>query len=95
DTAAGYNKRAHIRSKIAKTCIPMLKTNSIQGVLVFGSREKRVSWDTEELIGPFARPSFKPLLGAESFSARGSTALPVPNWIKQIIVYYLTADFPV
>jgi hypothetical protein len=30
--------------------VPVLKTNSVQGVLVLGSREKRVSWEAEELI---------------------------------------------
>jgi hypothetical protein len=28
----------------------VLKTNSVQGVLVFGSKEKRLSWEVEELI---------------------------------------------
>jgi hypothetical protein len=35
---------------MAKACAPELKTNSVQGVLVFGNREKRGSGEAEELI---------------------------------------------
>ena len=40
--------RSEARSPAA--CMPVLKTNSVQGVLVSGSREKRFSWEAEELI---------------------------------------------
>jgi hypothetical protein len=52
--------------------MPVLKTNSVQGFLVSGSREKRLSWEAGELMVAFTRPSFKPRFGFESFSAPGS-----------------------
>jgi hypothetical protein len=68
----------------------VLKTNSVQGFLVSGSREKRLSWEAEELIA-FTRPSFKPRLGAESFSGGGSVGLPGLKGVEKVIVYYLRA----
>src|SRR5258708_33266489 len=50
EKAAGCNRRTQARNAIANACVPVLKTNSVQGVLVFGSREKRGSWEAEELI---------------------------------------------
>jgi len=52
--------------------------------------EKRVAWEAEELIA-FARPSFKPRFGAESFSVRGSVELPGLQGVEEVIVYYLWA----
>jgi hypothetical protein len=52
--------------------------------------EKRVSWEAEELIA-FARPSFKPRFGAESFSVRGSVELLGLQGVEEVIVYYLRA----
>jgi hypothetical protein len=72
----------------------VLKTNSVQGVLVFGSREKRVSWETEELIAAFGRPSFKPRFGAESFSPRCSVTSLELQGGEAFIVYYLRACCP-
>src|SRR6266404_726477 len=53
ENTAGCNRRTQARNAIAKACAPVLKTNSVQGVLVFGRREKRVSWEAEELISAF------------------------------------------
>jgi hypothetical protein len=71
-------------------CVPVLKTNSLQGVLVFGRREKRVSWEAEELIAAFTRLLVsKHGFGLESFCARcrpddpGETAQA-----KRSLVYY-------
>jgi hypothetical protein len=69
----------------------MLKTNSIQGVLVFGSREKRVAWEAEELIAALTRTSFEPRFGVESFSALGSVAPLGLQGVEEFIVYYLRA----
>ena len=91
----GYNKRTQIRSATTAACMPVLKTNSVQGVLVSGSREKRVSWEAEELIAAITRPSFKPRLGAESFSAPGSVDALGLQGVKAFIVYYLRAWWPV
>jgi hypothetical protein len=71
--------------------MPVLKTNSVQGFLVSGNREKRDSWEAEELITAFTRPSFKPRFGFESFSAPGSVEGLGLQGVEESIVYYLTA----
>jgi hypothetical protein len=47
ETTVGYNKRTHARNAMAIACVPVLKTNSVQGVLAFGNRENRGSWEAE------------------------------------------------
>ncbi len=39
---AGCNRRSHNRSATAQACVPLLKTNSLHGVLVLGSNENGV-----------------------------------------------------
>ena len=57
-TTFGYNKRTQIRSTTTAACMPVLKTNSVQGFLVSGNREKRVPWEAEELMALLlVRPS--------------------------------------
>lgn len=87
----GYNKRTQIRSTTTAACMPVLKANSVQGFLVSGSREKRVSWEAEELMAAFTRPSFEPRFGFESFSAPGSVGSLGLQGVEESIVYYLKA----
>ena len=46
----GYNKRTQMRRATATACVPVLKANFVHEVRVVGRREKRVSWEEDELI---------------------------------------------
>jgi hypothetical protein len=66
----------------------VLKANSLQGVLVFGRREKRVSWGAEELIAKLLVSLSKHVIGVESFSARCSAVVLGAAKVDQTSVYY-------
>ena len=59
ETPAGYNERTHTMNPTASACAAVLKTNSFQGVLVSGSREKRFSREATELISKFTQWLFE------------------------------------
>src|SRR5258706_7351267 len=87
ENTAGCNRRTQARNAIAKACAPVLKTNSVQGVLVFGRREKRVSWEAEELISAF----YSPIPGNTSLGLKFLRPSTVGTWSAEVckpLVYY-------
>ena len=68
ETTVGYNSRTHTTNATATACAPVLKTNSLQGVLVFGRSENSESCKTGELISVSTRQFLKTPVWGQSFS---------------------------
>jgi hypothetical protein len=54
ETIAGCSKRNHIKNATTQACAPVLKTNSVQGVLVLGSNENGVWCEAEYAIAAYS-----------------------------------------
>ena len=58
DKIPGCSRRSQIRNAARQACVPVLKTNSTHGVLVFGSNENGVCCEAEYPMTANLKPSY-------------------------------------